>query len=174
MSTSDDDDHAPICGGSGGPKEPASAIKAKRVLTEDQLEKLKYAREKAREKKLELGSVRAREKALKDKLLTDRIAALDLAEASPQRRGSKRHRSRRHSSSSDSSSDDSEEERRRRKRRRDRSDSKQDPKPVAIKEARDDSLTTAVVRDELQKRMLNKTYAQAFASMFPGKTNIYI
>ncbi len=144
----------------------ASPKKAKRVLSADQLEKLKFAREKAREKKLELGGLRAREKALKDKLLADRIAALTLAEAPVVVKKKKKAET---PPSSEAESTESEEEEEAAPRKRGRTFKRRAKAPPV----KDDALAASMIRDELQARMLKQSYRQAFASLFPGKANIY-
>lgn len=157
---------------------PVAVVKAKRVLSVEQLEKLKYARIKAGEKKQELSNLKAREKALKDKLLTDRIAALDLAEAKPSTRSRKKHRHRRRaqtssSSSSSSSSSDSDSEPEVKVRKSKKKSVRKVPTTTPVDQVKDDALAASIVRDELQKRMMKQTYQHAFASLFPGKANIY-
>lgn len=154
-------------------------VKAKRKLTDEQLENLKFAREKAREKKLELGQLRTREKALKDKLLSDRITALGRAEAhhkstSKKKKEKKQLESSSCSSSSSSDSSDCDEDHGKMVKPEKRALASR-VKPVkAIKSVKDDALAAAMVRDELQKRMMKQTYQHAFASLFPGKPNIYV
>lgn len=150
--------------------------KPKRVLSAAQLENLKQARVKAREKKLELGALRVREKALKDKQLHDRIAALNIAEATPVKKGKRNvtHAMLESSteppppseSSEEVSSDSSEEEVKPKR--------KANKKRVSKRPVHDDELVQQVQRDELQRRIQKATYHQTFASIFPGQPNIYV
>ena len=158
------------------PTDNASPVKVKRVMTPAQLENLSAARAKAMEKRQELASIKAREKAVKDNELTERISALTMSE-----KRSKKRKEPAPSTDSDSDSDTDS----------DTSDEVTVPKhkaPVAARGTRqpnpkskprskaplvDLAMAQELVRDELHRRLQKQTYRHAFASLFPGQQNIY-
>lgn len=152
----------------GAPAADVATPKRKTTMSEERLALLAKAREKAREKRLELGAIAAREKALKEQQLNERIAKLKEAESKHQKKA--KHTVRRkvivESSSSDSStsSDSSEEEAPRAKKGVQRK----------VRAAPSSTLANTIVRDELQQRLIRQSMQQAFAHLLPGKVNPYI
>ncbi len=71
-------------------EEEVRPVVAKRVLSAEQLEKLKQARAKALEKKKLQSDIRRREKAAKDTLLQERLKRVEEIEASASHAPSKK------------------------------------------------------------------------------------
>lgn len=133
-----------------------------RIMSETQLAQLALAREKAVMKRRELGDLKRREKAVKDDLLSKRIAKLKLVEKSE-------------SSESYESSEEPEPEPKPRAVRKKHTVIPLSPPPSKPRRPRADpqdyttqQLTAEMARHELQQRVQRETYSAAFASMFPG------
>ena len=162
-----------------------TAAKAKRVMTPAQLENLSAARVKAMERRQELATITAREKALKDQQLSERISAITKAEKTPSKKRKRTPTTPTPSSSdsgsesdvdSDSGSNDSEPK----TKTKTKAATKTKPKPKAKPRVRappkpkqDTEMAQQVVRDELQRRFETQNYRHAFAAIFPGQPNIY-
>ena len=165
--------------------EKIEKTKEKRVLTEAQLQVLKLAREKAMEKRKQLGDVKRKEKQIKEDKLSERLEKIAQIESAKSAKLSKKKKKKVESSSSSSSysssseSDSSEAESEEAKPRRSK------PIPIAKNKARvaraivntqkasHEALTNEMVRQELKERIMRQNYANAFASIFPGKQNPY-
>ena len=152
------------------PTDNAPSVKVKRVMTPAQLENLSAARAKAMEKRQELKSIKAREKAVKDNELTERISALTMSEKRSKKRKEPAPST---DSGSDTDSDTSDEVVVPKQRAPVKPKPKPKPKPRAKAPLEDLAMAQELVRDELHRRLQKQTYRHAFASLFPGQPNIY-
>ena len=143
-------------------------VKTKKVLSPAQLEALKLARERAREKRLQIGEISQREKKAKQDLLNERIKKIEKIEEAVNKKTTQKKKPVIESESeSESESSSSEEEEVVKPRRK--------PKPRAqvVKKQSTDRLASDVAKDELKQRILQSTYRSAFASLFPNHKNLF-
>ena len=153
-------------------------------MTEERRKQLEQARQKAVEKRRQLGELARKEKAMRQKEIDDRLAKVEEFERSRQQVPSKpvdvpapspataqepRRRRKKPPPSPPTSSSSSEEE--------EESMSDDDivedlpPAPQAPKHKRPRTmprLAADVAREELQRRIDQENYQQAFSSIFPG------
>jgi hypothetical protein len=137
-------------------------VKAKRVMTPAQLENLKKAREKAVEKRKELGDIKRREEEAKQAVLDARIKNIKKLEDSVKQEKSKPAKTAKPPPESESE-EEIEEVKAKPKPR-----AKPKPKPKS-----DEKLAVEVSKEELRKRILREVDRQAHASIFPNKFNPY-
>jgi hypothetical protein len=153
--------------------------KAKRVLSEAQLNNLKLAREKAILKKKELGEITKREKQAKEDLLNERIKQVTKLEKATKKAPKKKVIESSSESSSDSSSESessessSEEEAPIKKSKARQSKKKRSTPIQRVKKHSNEKITTDIQKDELKQRILNNSYRSAYASLFPNAKNIF-
>lgn len=134
-----------------------------RVMSETQLAQLALAREKAVIKRRELGDVKRREKAVKDDLLTKRIAKLKLVEECDYSESSES------SEASESSAEPEPKPKPKAVRKKYVAPPPPPPRPRADpQDYSTPQLTAEMARHELQQRVQRETYQSAFQSMFPG------
>jgi hypothetical protein len=142
--------------------------KAKRVLSEAQLENLKAARVKALLKKKELGEIKKREKSVKEELLNQRIKQIETMESKVSKKAPKKPIVESESESETESESSEEEEIKPTK--------KQTKKPNAtekVKKMSTTKISTDIAKDELRNRILHDSYKSAFESIFPNHRNIF-
>ena len=141
-----------------------SAAPIKKVCSPAKMEALAKARLAAAEKKKALGAITVREKALKQKLLDDRIKELHKMEEIAAKPKPKKKPIVVECSNSESESES------------ESSSSEEDipaPKSKGRKHASKSHLSNEVVRDNLKQKILRDNYKAAFASLFPGHLNMY-
>jgi hypothetical protein len=136
--------------------------KPKRVMTEQQLEQLKNAREKAREVRLKLGDIKRKEKNIKKATLDNRIKELSIQEEKL-KKPKKPPPSPSSSSESESEEEESEEEEELPKP----SKAKKIPIKKKVNKMQDHELASTIAREEYRNRIMKETYKQAYASLFP-------
>ena len=143
-----------------------STAPIKKVCSPAKMAALAKARLAAAEKKKALGAITVREKALKQKLLDDRIAELHkMEEIASKPRPIKPKLKKKPIVVECSSESESESE---------SSSSEEDiPPPKSKKHASKSHLSNEVVRDNLKQKILRDNYKAAFASLFPGHLNMY-
>ena len=140
----------------------------KKVCSPAKMEALAKARLAAAEKKKALGAITVREKALKQKLLDDRIKELHKMEEIAAKRRPSKPKPKKKPIVVECSSSESESE-------SESSSSEEDiPPPKSKKKhASKSHLSNEVVRDNLKQKILRDNYKAAFASLFPGHLNMY-
>ena len=139
----------------------------KKVCSPAKMEALAKARLAAAEKKKALGAITVREKALKQKLLDDRIKELHKMEEIAAKPRPSKPKPKKKPIVVECSSSESESE-------SESSSSEEDiPPPKSKKHASKSHLSNEVVRDNLKQKILRDNYKAAFASLFPGHLNMY-
>ena len=149
-------------------------------MTEERRLQLEQARQKAVEKRRQLGELARKEKAMRQKEIDDRLAKVEEFERSRQQVPSKpvdvppatapsqaqepRRRRKKPPPSPPTSSSSSEEE----ESMSDDDVVEELPKPKHPRLAPTPRLAADVAREELQRRIDQENYAQAFSSIFPG------
>jgi len=154
--------------------------KRKKIMNEKALEQLKLAREKAAEKRRQLGEIKRREKTVKEEMLNKRIKELEVKE-----KVAKKPVIDPPSESESESEAESEESvqeapppkesfaRGRDPKRKSKpidiaKSSPMAKKPRAPKKIETDNLASESARYEMKQRMLQDTYRSAYASLFPN------
>ena len=159
--------------------EKIEKTKEKRVLTETQLQVLKMAREKAVEKRKQLGDLKRKEKQLKEDKLSERIEKIKTIEAATL---IKKKRQEKVASSSSSSSCSSSAESERERESEEETPRKGKAIPIAdqkaaralvntqtkarVKKVSHEALTNEVVRRELKDRIMKQNYIVWLCSTF--------
>jgi hypothetical protein len=146
----------------------ATIVKAKRQLTQAQLDNLKAAREKAMIKRRELGQITQREKQAKEDLLNQRIKQVAKLEKVVNKTTKKKKKIVESSSESSSESSESSEE------------EEVIVKPKKLKKvvrqpktSSDERVLNDIAKQNLKDKIMQSTYRAAYSSIFPGQVNPY-
>ena len=138
--------------------------KRKKIMNEKALEQLKLAREKAAEKRRQLGEIKRREKNVKEEMLNKRIKQLEVKEKVAKAPVEPPSESESEAESAESIESVQPK----------REKSKKQSKPIDIakkpraQKIETDNIASQSARYEMKQRMLQDTYRSAYASLFPN------
>lgn len=136
----------------------------RKPMSQERLDQLAIAREKAVAKRRELGELTRREKAVKEEVLNQRIASLASLEKKPI---TKKAPKKVESETDESSESECEPEPKLKLKSKQPLQSRTRPQTQSLSTPQ---LTAEMARRELQLRVQRETYQSAFQSLFPGNT----